>query len=191
MADRLDGRHRAAFIDRDGTVIEERGDLSDPDMVFLLPGSAEALLRLSRAGLLVILVTNQSGIAREAFTLDEFRVVQQRMFDLLERAGARLDGVYFCPHHPDVDGPCQCRKPAAGLYRQAAVARSIDLARSFYVGDRWRDVAVTREVGGVPFLVRTGAGGKGAPPGTETVADLSEAAHRILAMLAGEATGRA
>jgi histidinol-phosphate phosphatase family protein len=184
-----DGRRRAAFVDRDGTVIEERGDLGDPAEVYLLPGAAESLRRLRASGLAVVLVTNQSGIARGIFSLDQFQAVQQRMFDLLEEAGASLDEVYFCPHHPDHTGDCDCRKPAAGMYKRAAAALSVDLARSFYVGDRWRDVAVTEEVGGIPFLVRTGAAGQGAPPNTDTVADLSEATDRILEVLEEEADG--
>ena len=182
----IDGRRRAAFVDRDGTVIEERGDLGDPAEVFLLPGVAESLRRLKAAGLAVVLVTNQSGIARGIFTLEQFRAVQRRMFDLLEEAGAGLDDVFFCPHHPDFTGSCDCRKPAAGMYRRAAEALSLDLSRSFYIGDRWRDVAVTAEVGGVPCLVRTGAAGQGAPPDTDSVADLSEASDRILAVLADD-----
>jgi D-glycero-D-manno-heptose 1,7-bisphosphate phosphatase len=179
-------RRRAAFIDRDGTLIEERGDLGEPEGVALIPGSAAAVRRLNEAGLVIVLVTNQSGIARGLFTVRDFEAVQQRMIELLAAEGARLDNVYYCPHHPDVDGPCECRKPADGMYRRAERELSIDLARSFYVGDRWRDVAVTEEVGGTGFLVRTGAGGKGAPPGVNHVVyveSLAEAADRILARL--------
>ncbi len=176
-----DHRRRAAFIDRDGTLIYERGDLGHPDGVELIPGAADAIRRLQDAGLVTVLVTNQSGIARGLFTTDEFHAVQARMTELLAAEGVTLDRVYFCPHHPDVDGPCDCRKPAEGMYRQAQEELGIDLSRSFYVGDRWRDVGVTGEVGGTPFLVRTGAGGAGAPEGFETVRDLAEAVDRFLA----------
>jgi D-glycero-D-manno-heptose 1,7-bisphosphate phosphatase len=176
---------RAAFLDRDGTIIEERGDLGDPDGVTLLPGAADAVRRLKDAGLAVVLVTNQSGIARGAFTQQQFEAVQERMLDLLDASGAHLDDAFFCPHRPDVTGPCDCRKPAAGMYRRAAERLSIDLARSFYVGDRWRDVAVTEEVGGTPFLLATGAAGQGAPDGFERIKDLAEAADRIVASLDG------
>jgi len=97
-----------------------------------------------------------------------------------------LDNVYFCRHHPDVNGPCDCRKPADGMYRQAEREMAIDLSRSFYVGDRWRDIAVTEQVGGTGYLVRTGAGGQGTPPDAgrvEFVDDLAQAADRILARL--------
>lgn len=173
----------AAFIDRDGTLIHERGDLGDPDGVELIPGAAEALARLKAAGLPVILVTNQSGIARGLFTEDDFRAVQDRLVELLDAEGVELDAVYHCPHHPDVNGPCDCRKPAPGMYLRARDEFRVDLAGSFYVGDRWRDVAVTEEVGGTPFVVETGAGGAGAPEGFEKVRDLSEAVTRILTSL--------
>ncbi|UCC82356.1 MAG: HAD family hydrolase [Gemmatimonadota bacterium] len=177
---------RAAFLDRDGTIIEERGDLGDPDGVALMPGAADAVRKLKDAGLAVVLVTNQSGIARGVFTQQQFEEVQERMLELLGAADAHLDDVFYCPHHPDVTGPCDCRKPAAGMYRRAAERLSIDLARSFYVGDRWRDVAVTEEVGGTPFLLATGAGGQGAPDGFERTRDLAEAADRIVAGLDGQ-----
>jgi histidinol-phosphate phosphatase family protein len=176
-----DNSRAAAFIDRDGTLIYERGDLGHPDGVELIPGAADAVRRLKDAGLLIVIVTNQSGIARGLFTTSDFHAVQARMIDLLHAEGVALDKVYFCPHHPDVNGPCDCRKPAPGMYRQAQAEMGIDLSRSYYVGDRWRDVAVTQEVGGMPFLVRTGASGAGAPEGFETVRDLAEAADRILA----------
>lgn len=168
------------FIDRDGTLIEEKGNLGDPDGVELIPRAAEAVRRLNEAGLPVVLVTNQSGIARGLFSVEDFEAVQSRMVELLGERGARLDATYFCPHHPDVDGPCDCRKPEPGLYRRAARDLGIDLARSFYVGDRWRDVAVTSRVGGTAYLVRTGAGGEDAPPEFERVADLAEAVERML-----------
>lgn len=177
---------RAAFLDRDGTIIEERGDLGDPNGVTLMPGAADAVRKLKDAGLAVVLVTNQSGIARGVFTQEQFDAVQKRMLELLAASGAHLDGVYFCPHHPDVSGPCDCRKPASGMYRRAAEKHSIDLSRSFYVGDRWRDVAVTEETGGTPFLLATGAGGQGAPDGFERTRDLAEAADLIVASLDGQ-----
>ena len=176
---------RAAFIDRDGTLIEECGDLGDPAGVALIPGSAVAVRRLQQAGLKVILVTNQSGIAKRLFTLEDYRAVHARIEQLLAEQGVRLDGAYMCPHHPDVGGPCDCRKPAEGMYRRAERDLSVDLSRSYYVGDRWRDVTVTESIGGTPFVVRTGAGGQGAPEDIERVRDLAEAADRILSSLAG------
>ncbi|NIR44046.1 MAG: HAD family hydrolase [Gemmatimonadetes bacterium] len=183
MMTRDDHRRAAAFVDRDGTLIYERGDLGDPDGVELIPGAADALARLKAAGLPVILVTNQSGIARGLFSEEDFGAVQRRLVDLLAAEGVELDAVYYCPHHPDVDGPCDCRKPAPGMYLRARDELGLDLASSFYVGDRWRDVAVTEEVGGTPFLIETGAGGAGAPEGIEKVRDLGEAVEGMLASL--------
>lgn len=177
---------RAAFIDRDGTLIEECGDLGDPAGVVLIPGAANAVQRLQEAGLRVVLVTNQAGIAKGLFSFEDYRAVHARLEQLLAERGVQLDGAYMCPHHPDVGGPCECRKPAEGMYRQAEGELGVDLTRSFYVGDRWRDVAVTESIGGTPFLVRTGAGGQGAPDGKERVADLAEATERILASLASD-----
>lgn len=176
---------RAAFIDRDGTLIEECGDLGDPAGVALIPGSADAVQRLQTAGLKVVLVTNQSGIAKGLFSFEDYRAVHARLEELLAERGVRLDAAYMCPHHPDVGGACGCRKPAEGMYRQAEADLGVDLSRSFYIGDRWRDVAVTESIGGTPFLVRTGANGQGAPDGKERVADLAAATDRILASLAG------
>lgn len=177
---------RAAFVDRDGTLIEERGDLGDPAGVALIPGSVDAVRRLQEAGLKVILVTNQSGIAKGLFTLEDYRAVHARIEQLLAEQGVRLDGAYMCPHHPDVGGPCDCRKPAEGMYRRAERDLYVDLSRSFYIGDRWRDVTVTESIGGRPFVVSTGAGGQGAPEEIERVRDLAEATDRILSSLAGD-----
>lgn len=182
---------RAAFIDRDGTLIEECGDLGDPAGVALIPGAVDAVRRLQAAGLKVILVTNQSGIAKGLFGFEDYRAVHGRLEKLLAECGVRLDAAYMCPHHPDVGETCDCRKPAEGMYRRAEAELGVDLARSFYVGDRWRDVAVTEGVGGMPFLVRTGAGGQGAPEGEARVDDLAEATDRILSVLKSEAMGDA
>ncbi|MBV9773562.1 MAG: HAD family hydrolase, partial [Gemmatimonadetes bacterium] len=129
----------AVFLDRDGTVIHDAEYLSDPAGVRLMPGAGEAVARLNRAGIPVVLVTNQSGIGRGYFTEADFRAVQARLAEVLAAAGARLDAVYYCPHGPD-DG-CDCRKPALGLWLRAAREMGLDLERSWYVGDRARDLA--------------------------------------------------
>jgi histidinol-phosphate phosphatase family protein len=152
----------------------------------------EAVRRLQEAGLRAVLVTNQSGIAKGLFSLKDFKAVQRRLEQLLQEQGVSLDRVYFCPHYPDVTGACDCRKPGEGMYRKAERDLSLDLSRSFYVGDRWRDVAVTERVGGTGFIVRTGAAGQGVPPDvdrTQFVDDLAEAADRILASLKSENEG--
>ena len=103
------GGRAAVFLDRDGTVIEDRHHLSDPAGVRLLPGAAEAVAALNRAGLPVILVTNQSGIGRGIFTEEQFAAVQAQVELLLAEAGARIDRVYLCPHSPEMTPPCRCR----------------------------------------------------------------------------------
>ncbi|CAN5682041.1 HAD family hydrolase [soil metagenome] len=146
-------RRAAVFLDRDGTVMADRHYLGDPDGVELLPGAAEAILRLNRAALPVILVTNQSGIGRGLFTHADFQSVQSRLIELLAQKGARLDGVYHCPHAPDDALPCTCRKPRLGLFLQAAAEHEIDLRNSFFVGDRIRDVEPAAAFDAKGFLV--------------------------------------
>ena len=146
------------FLDRDGTIVEDAGYLRHPDQVRLLPGAATAIERLNSSGLLAIVVTNQSGIARGLLTADDYRLSQRRVDELLGQSGARLDGDYYCPHLPELTGPCDCRKPGALLYRQAAERFGIDLGRSWWVGDRIRDVLPADAFGARGILVRTGAG---------------------------------
>lgn len=177
------GDRRAAFLDRDGTIIQEREYLADPDGVELVPGAAEAVRRLADAGFAIVVVTNQSGIARGLYNEAAFHRVQRRLEALLAAERARIDAVYFCPHHPDVTGPCDCRKPGTALHRRAAERLGLDLRRSVYVGDRLSDVAPARELGGFGVLVRTGHGAdeaRTAPPDTPVVEDLRAAVELIL-----------
>jgi D-glycero-D-manno-heptose 1,7-bisphosphate phosphatase len=146
---------RAVFLDRDGTIVRDAQYMAKPEQVELLPGAAEAIRRLNEKGLLVVIVTNQSGIARGLFTPADYELVQARLDALLGEAGARVDAVFMCPHHPDFTGPCECRKPGLLLYRQAADQLAIDLWRSFFVGDRLRDVSPARPLGGRGLLVPT------------------------------------
>lgn len=149
----------AVFLDRDGTLIEDPGYLSDPDRVRLLPGAATAVARLNRAGLRVIVVTNQSGIARGLLTERQYLATERRLDELLGSHGARLDAHYYCPHHPDVTGPCECRKPGLLLYRRAAERFGIDLAASWWIGDRLRDVLPAELLGGHGIFVPAESGG--------------------------------
>jgi D-glycero-D-manno-heptose 1,7-bisphosphate phosphatase len=142
------GDRAAVFLDRDGTIIEDVGYLADPDRVRLLPGAAEAISRLNNAGLLAVVVTNQSGIARGLFDEQAYEATRRRLDRLLADRGARLDAQYHCPHHPEVTGPCECRKPGLQLYRRAADELGIDLTASWWVGDRLRDVHPATALGG-------------------------------------------
>jgi histidinol-phosphate phosphatase family protein len=143
----------AVFLDRDGTIIDDVHYIARPELVRLRPGAAGAIAGLNRAGIPVIVVTNQSGIARGLLTEVDFALVQNRMLELLGSAGARIDATYMCPHHPDFGGECACRKPGTLLFRRAAREHALDLARSVYIGDRWRDVAPAIVLGGRGILI--------------------------------------
>jgi D-glycero-D-manno-heptose 1,7-bisphosphate phosphatase len=174
---------RAVFLDRDGTIIEDRQYLADPGAIAFIPGAVEALRMLRDAGYQLVVATNQSGIARGLYSVEQYRTIEARMEDLLRSNGVVLDGVYFCPHHPDFTGPCECRKPLTGMFREAERNLGLDLASSVYVGDRLRDVQPALELGGLGILVLTGSGEAASaqvPDGIEVVADLREAAHRIV-----------
>lgn len=143
----------AAFLDRDGTLIVDEHYLADATRVQLLPGAAESVAAVNASGLLAVVATNQSGIARGLITPAQYEEVRRRLDDLLEAAGAHLDASYLCPHGPPVTGPCDCRKPAIGMYVQAARELDIDLAASLYVGDKRRDVEPALTLGGEGILI--------------------------------------
>lgn len=145
----------AVFLDRDGTINHDSGYVSDPTRVVLLPTVGAAIRRLNERNIPVIVVTNQSGIARGLFTEAQYEQVRARLDDLLAATGASITATYMCPHHPDFTGPCECRKPGTLLFRRAAEEHGLDLAKSFYVGDRIRDLAPSRVLGGTGILVKT------------------------------------
>jgi D-glycero-D-manno-heptose 1,7-bisphosphate phosphatase len=149
-------RRRAVFLDRDGTIIEDVSYPRYPAQVRLLPGAAAAIRRLNHANFLAIVATNQSGIARGLLTHEHYVSTVWRLDQLLAEEGARLDMHYMCPHLPEIDGPCECRKPGPLLYRQAAERFGIDLRESWWIGDRLRDVEPARHFGGRGILVLTG-----------------------------------
>ena len=151
------GARRAAFLDRDGTLIEDTNYLADPDRVRILPGAIEAVRALNDHNILVIVVTNQSGIAQGLLTEAQYGATRDRLHQLMKAGGARIDASYHCPHYPAVNGPCECRKPGTLLYRRAAEEFDIDLQRSLYVGDRDRDIAPGLEFGGFVRLVPSGS----------------------------------
>ena len=180
---------RAVFLDRDGTIVEDPGFLHEPEKVRLLAGAASAIRRLNQAGYPVVVVSNQSGIARGRYTVADYDAVQRRLVDLLAKEGAHLDGAYYCPHYPSVTGPCPCRKPGTKLFRDAAADLGLDLTRSWFVGDRFSDVQPAAELGGRAILVATGesagAGGGHATAaraqGIPVVADLNAAVAIVTA----------
>jgi D-glycero-D-manno-heptose 1,7-bisphosphate phosphatase len=153
----------AIFLDRDGTLIEEVGYLDRLERLALFPWSVDAVRLLNRAGFLVVVVTNQAGVARGMFD-ESFVAEAHRYIDATMSAGAaRIDAYYYCPHHPEAlvaayRQSCDCRKPAPGMLRQAERDLAIDLGRSYVIGDRWLDVEMARAAGATGILVRTGYG---------------------------------
>lgn len=153
----------AVFIDRDGTISEEVGYVNHPSRYRVFPYAAEAIELLNRAGLLAVLVTNQAGVARGYFAEELIERVHNLLAQELERGGARLDAVYYCPHHPSVgDAPyrldCDCRKPKPGLILRAAAELDVDLARSWMIGDRYGDILLARNAGLRSAFVLSGYG---------------------------------
>jgi histidinol-phosphate phosphatase family protein len=146
-------RRRAALLDRDGTIIVDAHYLRDPSRVALLPGAAEAIRLLANAGVPSVVCSNQSGIARGLVTLEQYRAVRLRVAELLREEGAELLDTFICPHHPDYDGPCLCRKPNVLLFQQAAAVHGLDLHRSMFAGDKYRDVAPAAQYHASGFLI--------------------------------------
>jgi histidinol-phosphate phosphatase family protein len=143
----------AVFFDRDGTLIKDVGYISRPEDVELVPDAAQAVRRLNNALRPVIVVSNQSGIARGLLTEQDYGRVRDRLDDLLAERGAYIYGHYYCPHHPDYTGPCFCRKPGTELFDRAMGEHALNPAMSVWVGDRWRDIAPALHYGGQGMLV--------------------------------------
>jgi len=181
---------RAVFLDRDGTLIHERHFLSRPEDLLLIEGAASALRLLKDRGLALVVLSNQSGVARGRFDLETVRLVNAALERQLLESGIELDGIYLCPHHPEgsVDEftrACDCRKPAPGLATQAAVELDLKLDGSWIVGDKLSDVHMAKRLPLRPILVRTGYGAEserelGENAQVAVVEDIVEAAAYIL-----------
>ena len=159
----MDSARPVVFLDRDGTLLEEAGYLDRLERLVFFPYSVDAVRVLNRAGLAVVIVTNQAGVARGIFQEEFVADAHRHSLSRLEAGGARVDGFYYCPHHPDASVEkyriaCDCRKPRPGMLRRAASDLNLDLSRSFVVGDRWHDLQAGRAVGARGILVRTGYG---------------------------------
>jgi histidinol-phosphate phosphatase family protein len=159
---------RGVLLDRDGTIIVDRHYLGDPNLVELLPGAAEAIRLLALRGVPSVVCSNQSGIARGIISLEQLRAVRLRTAALLEGEGAYLLDSFFCPHHEQFTGRCECRKPGTLLFRQAAMLHGLDLSRSLFAGDKYRDVAPAEAFGAAGYLV----------PSADTPTDDIERAQR-------------
>ena len=153
----------AIFIDRDGTINEDIGYVSSPGELIIYPFAAQAVRLVNDSGMKAIVITNQSGVARSLYTERTLGTIHDRLTGELALAGARLDAIYYCPHHPEIGDEtyrkrCECRKPRPGLLRRAALDHEIDLAASYVIGDKASDINLAAEVGAVGVLVLTGYG---------------------------------
>ncbi len=156
---------RAVFLDRDGTINKERGYIKDPKKLVLLPRAAEAIRLLNRRSIPVIVVTNQSGIARKYYSENQMHLVNAALVKKLQAKDSYVDAIYFCPHHPDFGGKkyrrkCNCRKPAPGMVLKAARKFGIDPRRSYMAGDKIADVKLGQGVGAKSILLLSGWGRK-------------------------------
>jgi D-glycero-D-manno-heptose 1,7-bisphosphate phosphatase len=175
----------AAFLDRDGTIIEDVSYIARPEDVRLRPGAAEAIAALNARGIAVVVITNQSGIAQGRFTVADYERVRDRIAAVLDATGARIDATYYCPHYPADTGDCGCRKPGTLLFDEAIADLDLDAAASLFAGDRLRDVIPAQKYGGVAFLVQAPSTppseiGRAAEAGAEVVDSLLDAVHRFL-----------
>jgi D-glycero-D-manno-heptose 1,7-bisphosphate phosphatase len=190
------GLRRAVFFDRDGTLNEEVGYLDDLARFHLYPFAGPAVRAINEAGLVAVVLTNQSGVGRGVFPEELVHAVHERMTRDLNDAGARLDAIYYCPHHPAAEieryrVECSCRKPSPGMMETAARRFGIRLEESFVIGDRYLDVEMAHRAGAASVLVRTGFGQSewdsfrtnGAPQPDQVAENVSEAVEWILLQL--------
>lgn len=151
---------RALFVDRDGTINVEKDFIRDPDQLQLIEGSAEAISIANGLNLKVVVISNQSGVARGMMTVEDVQRINSRLEELLAQKGAKVDAMYYCPHHPDYTSHiiCSCRKPDIGLLLRAKADFGVDLRKSFVVGDKLSDVKCGVNAGAFTSLVLTGYG---------------------------------
>ncbi|HKQ78355.1 MAG TPA: HAD family hydrolase [Blastocatellia bacterium] len=155
--------NHAIFLDRDGTLNKEDGHITAPDQFRLYNFAAEAVRLINQSGWMAVVLTNQSGVARDYLTETTLLKIHERMEESLRSQGAWIDAVYYCPHHPDFGSPpyrldCDCRKPRPGLVERASRDLNLDLRRCYVIGDRYRDIEAGHAVGASGVMVMTGLG---------------------------------
>jgi D-glycero-D-manno-heptose 1,7-bisphosphate phosphatase len=183
----------AVFFDRDGTLIADKGYLNHPSQIKLFSQTAGVLKILRKAGFYLFVVTNQSGVARGYFSETQVKKVHQKLRRILKAKGAKIDAFFYCPHHPQgkvksFSKPCDCRKPSPGMVKQALKRFSVDLKKSYVVGDKMDDVLLAQNARvAAGLLVRTGNGRKSEiefkklrPQNSAVVSNLAQAAQWIL-----------
>jgi D-glycero-D-manno-heptose 1,7-bisphosphate phosphatase len=153
----------AVFIDRDGTINVDGGYINHPDRFIIYPFAAHAVRLLNLYGFLCVIVTNQSGIGKGFYDLLVMQNINAKMLGYFEREGARIDGIYFCPHDPEAKIPeyrvdCDCRKPKTGMLKMAAAELPIDVKRTYMVGDKYSDIKTGFNFGSTTIMVNTGYG---------------------------------
>ena len=172
------------ILDRDGVInIGSAQFIKSPDEWKPIPGSLEAIARLTRDGWRVVVATNQSGLARGLFEMTTLNAIHAKMHKAVAQAGGRIEAVFYCPHAAEMD--CDCRKPRTGLFNEIAARYGRDLLGVPAIGDSLRDLEAAASVGAQPLLVRTGKGEKtlvagGLPKNTPVFANLSEAVDHLL-----------
>lgn len=176
----------AVFLDRDGTVMEDAHYIKSPSQVRLIPGAAAAVRKINDARVPAIVVTNQSGIARGIFKVQDYEAVRRHFESLLEAEGAHIDASYFCPHHPSA-APCDCRKPATKMFEDAIRDFKLDSKNVAYVGDRWRDVIASKTLGGRGIMISSHMTTdedrrKAQEDGIETAASLEDAIEMLFGL---------
>jgi len=155
--------NKAVFLDRDGTIVEDVGYMNSPQQIQFIPGSIEAIKKLNEAGFKVVVITNQAGVARGLITEDMLQTIDKTLHKWILSGGAHLDGLYYCPHHPEhgvhpYKQACECRKPHPGLIKRAHRDLNINLAQSYMIGDKATDVEAGKRAGTKTIYVLTGRG---------------------------------
>lgn len=176
---------RLVILDRDGVINEDSAEfIKSPDEWIPLPGSLEAIAQLTNAGWRVVIATNQSGLARKLFDIDDLNAIHEKMYSMVNEYGGVIEAIFFCPHGPKDD--CDCRKPKPGMLEQISQRLRVSLEGVPVIGDSLRDLQAARAVGAQPVLVRTGKGSETlySGEGLENIpvyCDLKQAANAILA----------